>query len=336
MTIIGVMGCSALLIGAFGLYDGMNDVKTWEYGQINHYESKLIVDENASTSQIDAAVSAVNGDKIMEDSIEIESDNTKKLGSLLVLNGTDLITPTDKVKNKIEIGNDEVSISQKMANMLNVSIGDTVKWHIMGSDKWVETKIDGIHADPISQGFIMSPNKLEGLGLNYTPTSVITSEHVNETYDGIKTFTTLEDIENNWDKLSEAVWLIIYVLSFFACILAAIVLYNLGLLSFTEIEREIATLKVLGFKTRDLRRLLLTQNLVFTTIGFILGIPLGLYVLDLMWSSSETSFYVIPSLTITNLLLSAVITFSLSIFVNLLFSKRIKNLDMVESLKSGE
>ena len=336
MTIIGVMGCSALLIGAFGLYDGMNDVKSWEYGQINHYESKLIVDDNASTSQIDAVVSAVNGDKIMEGSIEIESSNSKELGSLLVLNGTDLITPTDMDKNKIEIGNDEFSISQKMAEMLNVGVGDTVKWHIMGSDKWVETRIDGIHADPISQGLIMSPNKLEGLGLNYTPTSVITSEHVNKTYDGIKTTTTLEDIENDWDKLSETVWLIIYVLSFFACILAVIVLYNLGLLSFTEIEREIATLKVLGFKTRDLRRLLLTQNLIFTTIGFILGIPLGLHVLDLMWTSSETSFYVIPSLTITNLLLSAVITFSLSILVNLMFSKRIKNLDMVESLKAGE
>ena len=223
-----------------------------------------------------------------------------------------------------------------MADMLNVSIGDTVKWHIMESNKWIDTRIDGIHADPVSQGFIMSQNKLEGLGLNYTPTSVITSEHVSETYDGIKTTTTLNDIENDWDKLTETVWLIIYVLSFFACILAVIVLYNLGLLSFTEIEREIATLKVLGFKTRDLRRLLLTQNLIFTAIGFVLGIPLGLYVLDLMWTSSETSFYVIPSLTITNLLLSGVITFSLSILVNLMFSRRIKNLDMVESLKSGE
>ncbi|WP_407432558.1 FtsX-like permease family protein [Methanobrevibacter sp.] len=336
MTIIGVMGCTALLIGAFGLYDGMNDVKGWEYGHINHYESKLIFDDNASSSQIDAAVSHVNGEKIMDKSIEIESKNAKKLGSLLVLNDTHLITPTDKNKNQIEIGNDEVSISQKMADMLNVSIGDTVKWHIMESNKWIDTRIDGIHADPVSQGFIMSQNKLEGLGLNYTPTSIITSEHVSETYDGIKTTTTLNDIENDWDKLTETVWLIIYVLSFFACILAVIVLYNLGLLSFTEIEREIATLKVLGFKTRDLRRLLLTQNLIFTAIGFVLGIPLGLYVLDLMWTSSETSFYVIPSLTITNLLLSGVITFSLSILVNLMFSRRIKNLDMVESLKSGE
>ena len=336
MTIIGVMGCTALLIGAIGLYDGFSEVKDWEYNQINHYESKLIIDDNASTSQIDEATSKVNGDKILDASIEFVSADTKKLGSLMVLNGTDLITPTDKDKNKIEIGNDEVSISQKMADQLNLSIGNTVKWHIMGSDKWVKTKVDRIHADPISQGIIMSPYKLEKLGLNYTPTSIITSEHVNKTFEGFKTTTTQKDIEMTWDEISQTMWLFIYILSFFACFLAIVVLYNLGLLSFTEIEREIATLKVLGFKSSYLRRLLLTQNLILTGIGFILGVPLGLYMLDLMWTSSGTSFYIIPSLTITNIAISALITFSLSILVNLIFSNKIKNLDMVESVKASD
>jgi putative ABC transport system permease protein len=272
----------------------------------------------------------------MEESIEIESSDTKKLGKLLVLNSTDLITPTDKEKNKIEIKNDEISISQKMADMLNLDIGDTIEWHIMGSNKWVKTKIDKIHADPTSQGLIISQYKLEKLGLNYTPTSVITSEHVNKTYDGFKSTTTHDDIQRSWDEISQNMWLFIYTLSFFACVLAIIVLYNLGLLSFTEIEREIATLKVLGFKSNALRRLLLTQNLIFTAIGFILGVPLGLYVLDLIWSSSGNSLYIIPSLTISNLVLSAAITFSLSILVNLMFSNKIKKLNMVESLKASE
>ena len=318
------------------MYDGLNDVKEWEYGQINHYESKLIIDEDTLTSRIDEVASEVNGDKIMEGSIEIESGDSKKLRTLMVLNGTDLITPTDKDKHKIEIGEDEVSISQKMSDLLDVGIGDTVKWHIMGSDKWVKTKIDKIHGDPISQGLIMSPYKLEKLGLNYTPTSIITSKHVEKTYDGFKATTTHDDVEKEWDTMTQTMWLFIYILGFFACVLAVIVLYNLGLLSFTEIEREIATLKVLGFKSSYLRRLLLTQNLIFTTIGFILGVPLGLYMLNLMWTSSDISFYVVPSLTITNLLLSAAITFSLSVLVNLMFSSKIRNLDMVESLKGSE
>ena len=336
MTIIGVIGCSALLVCAFGMYDGMNDLKEWEYSDINHYDSKLVVEDNASVSQIDNVAEDVNGDKIMESSIEIESDNAKKSGSLLVVNDTELITPTDYDRNHIEIRDDEVSISQKMADMLGVKVGDKVKWHIMGSDKWIKTKIDKIHADPISQGFIMSSDKLEDLDLNYTTTSIITAEHVDKEYDGVKVANSMKDMTSSWDEMTESMWLLIYILIFFAALLAIVVLYNLGLLSFTEIEREIATLKVLGFQTSALRKLLLTQNLWFTAIGFILGLPVGYMILDVMWASSGDSFYILPSITLSNLLLTAVITFALSIFVNLMFSRKIKRLDMVESLKSGE
>ena len=336
MTIIGVIGCSALLICAFGMYDGMNDLKEWEYNQINHYDSKLVIDENATTSQINTVADEVNGDKLMEGAIEIESDNAKKSGSLLVLNDTSLVTPTDYDWNKIEIADGEVSISQKMADMLGVGVGDTVKWHIMGSDKWVKTKIDKIHADPISQGLILSSEKLEDLDLNYTPTSIVTAQHVNQSYDGVKAANSMKDMTSSWDELTESMWLLIYILIFFASLLAVIVLYNLGLLSFTEIEMEIATLKVLGFKSGALRRLLLTQNLWFTAIGFILGLPVGYIILAVMWESSGDSFYILPSISPTNFLLTAVITFALSILVNLMFSRKIKKLDMVESLKSGE
>ena len=336
MTIVGVMGCTALLVSAFGMYDGMHDLKEWEYSQINHYDSKLIIDDEADISSIDDIADEVGGDKLMESVIEIESSTTKKSASLLVLNDTDLVTPTDYDWNKIEITDDEVSISQKMADLLDVDINDTVKWHIMGSDKWVNTTIDKIHADPISQGFIMSSDKLEDLDLNYTSTSIITSQHVDKNYSDIKAINSMKDMTSSWDEMTESMMLLVYILIFFACLLAIVVLYNLGLLSFTEIEREIATLKVLGFKTSALRRLLLTQNLWFTAIGFILGLPVGHYILKIMWDSSGDSFYILPFISISNFALALVITFVLSIIVNLMFSRKIKKLDMVESLKGVE
>ena len=336
MTIVGVIGCTALLVSAFGMYDGMNDLKEWEYNQINHYDSKLVIDEEAGLSEIDDVADEVDGDKLMESAIEIESGNVKKSGSLLVLNGTDLVTPTDYDWNRIEIADDEVSISQKMADMLGVGIGDTVKWHIMGSDKWVNTTIDKIHSDPVSQGFIMSADKLDDLDLNYSATSIVTAEHVDKNYSAIKASNSMKDMTSSWDELTESMWLLIYILIFFASLLAVVVLYNLGLLSFTEIEREIATLKVLGFKTKALRKLLLTQNLWFTAIGFILGLPVGYYILAIMWESSGDSFYILPSISPMNFILTAIITFSLSILVNLMFSRKIKKLDMVESLKDNE
>ena len=336
MTVIGVVGCTALLVCAFGMYDEMNDLNEWEFNQINHYDSKLIIDDEAGQSAIDDVANEVNGDELMEGAIEIESKSAKKSGSLLVLDGTDLVTPTDYDWNRIEIADDEVSISQKMADMLDVNVGDTVEWHIMGSDKWVNTTIDKIHADPTSQGFIMSKEKLEDLDLNYTPTSIVTAEHVDKNFTAIKSSSSMKDMTSSWDELTESMWLLIYILIFFASLLAVVVLYNLGLLSFTEIEREIATLKVLGFRTGDLRKLLLTQNLWFTTIGFILGLPVGYFILKIMWDSSGDSFYVLPSISLMNFIISGAITFSLSILVNLMFSRKIKKLDMVESLKSGE
>ncbi len=336
MTIIGVMGCTILLTCAFGLNDTMNDVMEWEYNQIQHFDGELIIDGEADQSTIDEIEEEVNGDALMESIIEIESSTAKKPGILLVTDETDLVTPTDENWNEIEIKDDEVSISQKMADLLDVDVGDSVKWHIMSSDKWIETKIDKFHADPNSQGLIMSRDKLEDLDLNYTPTSIVTAEHVDKNYSGIKSVTSKETRFENWRGITVAAWLLIYALITFASALSVIVLYNLGLLSFTEIEREIATLKILGFKTGDLRKLLLTQNLWFTAIGFILGVPIGYYLLRIMWASSGDSYYVLPSISLTNFLLTGIITFSLSILVNLMFSGKIRNLDMVESLKSDE
>lgn len=336
MTVIGIIGCTTLLICAFGLNDSMNQLTEWNFGHINQYDSELIIDTDAGSSAVDEVAKSVDGEKVMKTGIEIESSTVKKPGTLLVLKETDLITPTDDDWNKVEIKNDEVSISKKMAELLGVGVGDSVKWHLMDSNKWIEIKIDKIHADPNTQGIVMLKDTYDDLGLNYTPTSIITSEHVDKNYSAIKAYTTKESRIGNWQGLTQAAWLLIYIMTAFASILAVIVLYNLGLLSFTEIEKDIATLKILGFKTKDLRKLLLTQNLWFTTIGFIVGVPIGSYILKTMWQSSGDSFYLIPSISLTTLVLTGIITFSLSIGVNLMFSGKIKKLDMVESLKNNE
>ena len=336
MAIVGVMGCVALLVSAFGMNDSMDNLKTWEYDDISHFESKLIINNGASLSDIDDVRKDVNGHTIMEQAIEIKAQGNEKTASLLILNDTNLISQTDKNKNPLSLSNTDISLSAKMAESLNVGVGDTIKWHVIGSDDWVECKITNIHGEPLSQGIILSSDKLDELGLNFTPTSIITSQNVDKEYDSIKSVTTLSEMKENWDEMSGSIMMMVSILIFFAILLAIVVLYNLGILSFTEIEREIATLKVLGFKTGDLRKLLLTQNIIFTAIGFILGIPLGFYLMTLMMDAAGESLYYIPSLTLGNIILSGVITFAVSIVVNLLFSSKIKNLNMVEALKDVE
>ena len=336
MAIVGVMGCVALLISAFGMNDSMDNLKTWEYDDISHFESKLIIKSGVSQGDIDDVRKEVNGSTIMEQAIEIKSQENEKMASLLALNDTHLISQTDKNKNPINLSDTDISLSEKMAENLDVGVGDTIEWHIVGSDDWVECKITNIHGEPLSQGIILSADKLKDLGLNFTPTSIITTEHVDNDYDSIKSVSTIGQMKSNWDEMSASVMMMVSILIFFAILLAMVVLYNLEILSFTEIEREIATLKVLGFKTGDLRKLLLTQNIAFTSLGFVLGIPLGFYLITLMLNASGESMYHVPVLTLGNILLSGIITFAVSIVVNLLFSSKIRNLNMVEALKDVE
>ncbi|AMD17986.1 cell division protein FtsX [Methanobrevibacter sp. YE315] len=336
MAIIGVMGCVALLIAAFGMNDSMNDIKTWEYEDISHFESKLVIANNPSLSELDDILDDTNGSFIMQMPIEIKANDMEDTVLVLASNNTDLISYTDSNKNPIEIKEGKVSISIKLANKFNLSVGDEIKWHIVGSDDWISSKIGQIHAEPVSQGLIMSPDTLEDEGLNFTPTSILTTEKFDNDSDSIKSVTTLESMEDSWTEMTSSVMMMVSVVTVVAAVLAILVLYNLGILSFTEMEREVATLKVLGFKTNFLRRLLLTQNLVFTAIGFVLGIPLGFYFMTLMMDAAGESLYYVPTLTWGNILLTAAITFSISIIVNLMFSGRIKDLDMVEALKDVE
>ena len=336
MSIVGVLACTLIIVASFGCMGGFDEMKEWSYDDINHYSSKLVLEENATVSQIDYIAEDVGGEKLMESSIEIKSGDVKKSGVITVLDDNKLYTPTDDDKNPIKISDNEVSISKKMAQLLDVKEGDTVKWHIMGSDEWVSTKVGNIHSDPTSQGIIVTKEKLDDLGLNYTVTSIISSDNVDKNYSGVKTIFSMDSLTDSWDDMMESSMTIIYLLAVFASLLSVIVLYNLGLLSFTEIKREFATLKVLGFKSSQLRKLLLTQNLWFTTIGFVIGVPLGREVLQYLWGTMGDSFYLKATISIKTLIITFIITYVVSILVNLLFSGKIKKLNMVESLKDNE
>ena len=336
MAIVGVMGCVALLIAAFGMNDSLDELKSWEYDDISHYGAKLQLSNEANPMELYYILNYTEGSFIMQQSMEMKVNGMEDTAVLLVSNDTDLISYTDKDRNQIEIDEGDVSISVKLAEKFNLTVGDRIKWHIVGSDEWVSSKIGNIHAEPISQGLIMSPDTLEDQGIDFTPTNILTPDPFGERYDSIKSVTSLEKMEESWDDMTTSVMMMVYVVTIVAVILAILVIYNLGILSFTEMEREIATLKVLGFKTNTLRKLLLTQNVIFTAIGFILGIPLGFYFMTVMMGAAGDSLYYIPTLTWGNILLVAVITFAVSIAVNLMFSDKIKDLDMVEALKDVE
>ena len=339
MSIFGVFACALLVMSAFGMVDSINDVEDWQYNQIYNFNSKLILDENITDSQLDHILEETNGEGIMEEAIELKYKGNKKTGTLTVMNQSEFYRVTDSNRNYIELDPDGIAISDKMAEVLGLEVGDKVRWHVAGNPKWIDSEITETYSIPFGQGMIMSPKTFEKEGgddYNYSANVVLSKENVKENYTGVTSITTSEDIRSGWNIMTEPMDMMVSILTTFAIVLAVVVLYNLGLLSFTEIQRELATLKVLGFNSKSLRRLLLTQNLWFSTIGFLLAIP-GAYLLMGVMMGSTGDDYCFPiNIYLWNFILSFIITFGLSVLVNLAFSFKIKKVNMVESLKSNE
>ena len=339
MSVFGVFACALLVMSAFGMVDSINDVEDWQYNQIYNFNSKLILEENITDSQLDHILDETGGEGIREEAIELKYKGIKRTGTLTVMNDSEYYKVTDANRNYIHLNPDGIAISDKMAEVLGLKVGDKVRWHVAGNPKWIDSEITETYSIPFGQGLIMSPKTFDREGgdeYNYSSNVVLTKKNVNKNYTGVSSITTMDDIRSGWSIMTEPMDMMVSVLTTFAIVLAVVVLYNLGLLSFTEIQRELATLKVLGFNSKSLRRLLLTQNLWFSTIGFILAIP-GAYILMGIMMGSTGDEYCFPiNIYLWNFVVSFLITFGLSVLVNLAFSRKIKKVNMVESLKSNE
>lgn len=336
MAVLGVLGCTALLVCAFGMNDAMKDVKDWQYNQINQFSSKLSINDVATDSQIKDALFRVDGQAIMEDTVEIKAGAMKKSGALTVCDNVTLQKLTDKDRNIISLPEDGVMLSYKMANELGVKKGDEIKWHIYGNDKWVESFVTGIYRNPISQGITLTRKSLENLGYKFKTTAILSKEKISGKISGISSIQNTDDLVKGWNKMTEAMMMMVDILIAAASLLAVVVLYNLGILSFTEMERELATLKVIGLKSKKLGHLLLVQDLLLSIVGFVIGIPVGKWLVNAMITTAGDSFDMISKIHLTNVLTSFFITFALAFLVNLMFSGKIKKIDMVGSLKGVE
>ena len=336
MAVIGVFGCTALIVCALCMNDSMEDLKVWQYETVNRYESKLTLNESATPDQIENILRMVHGETVMEGKIEIRTDGKKKSALLLITDNTTLIQPTDVHLNPVDLPADGISITLKTAELLGVKQGDYIEWHIYGIEKWIKSKIAAVYREPVNQGITMTRVYFESQGMTFQPTAILSAERVLENIEGVDSVQSTADSIAGWNDLTEAMYIMVYLLIIAAAVLSVVVLYNLGLLTFTEMEREMATLKVIGLKSGKLRGLLLTQNLWFSTVGFALGVPGGLWLTNIIVSFSGESFDFPMSPHLLTLLISFAFTFGLSVLVNLLFSRKIRRLNMVESLKAVE
>ena len=144
------------------------------------------------------------------------------------------------------------------------------------------------------------------------------------------------DMEKAYEKSMSMVNLMVYMMIGFSSIMIIVVLYNSGSLSFNERIKELATLKVMGFRSGRIRQLLSVQNLWLSLVGIVIGIPLGNVSLNAMMNSNGENFDYMLKLPMIDYVLSGILVMAVSMLVSFMFSKRIHKLDMVEVLKGCE
>jgi len=338
VSLIGVIGCVILTFTAFGMNDSLEDVKTWKFEEIDHFQTNLVLEDNITQSQLDDLIDEVNGTPIYEGSTELKANGIKKSASLSIYNETDLITVTDSSWNKVNLTEDGVAITEKMAELLKVDVGDTIKWHDPSTNKWYNATIDDIYSDPYTQGILMSTDKYESFDddLNFTANEVISLEDVDKNYTGVRTVNTIDKLVDSFDSMVELMNTFVVIFLLFAIVLGIVILYNLGVMSYAETERELATLKVLGFNNKQLRRIIMLPNILYAIFGFIIGFIPAYYTLIVSMRTTGDAYYFPVLIHPQSVIFTFVFILAISIVVGLLISRKLKHLDMVESLKAKE
>lgn len=338
VVVIGITGCTALLLFGLGLKDSINSISNWMYKDLNIYQSKINLEENHSNESLTAIVENYEGQLVQESSIELKANDVKKQGSLTVLDSGQQILFENESRKKIFLPAEEIGVSYKMAELLGIKTGDTIEWRIYGEKDWIESTVSAVYRAPIGQGISINRDEYERMGSTFRPTALLTSERIanDSNFEAVKNIQNKNDLIDGFNDLLESIKMIIVILVFAAIVLGSVVLYNLGALSFTERMRELATLRVLGFLPNKIYSLLQMQNVWLTVVGIIIGIPTGYFLTVFMFSTMPDSLDMATDISVISVIISIIGTFAISVLINLILSRNIKDIDMVSALKSVE
>lgn len=359
MTVLGIAGCTALILTGFGIKDSIEMILTGQYGTLFKYDMSLVIQSDMTDKQIYELrknlsdideinkyefFSYENGDiKVNNTTKEITivvPENLKKMDKFIHLQDR-------KTQNPIELNNKGIVLTEKIARDLGVKAGDEIEL-INSDDKKAKIKVSHITENYISHYAYISPENYTKLfekdldfnrviGILNNPSVKIEDKLSKklfdiETVDGI-TFNTAskETFHNTIKNLNYVV--LIMIIS--AGALAFVVLYNLTNVNISERIREIATIKVLGFYDKEVSAYIYRENIILTIIGTVVGLGLGTILHKFIMVTVEIQSMMFGRvIDMSSYFIATVLTIVLSLFVNLAMFYKLRNVKMVESLKS--
>lgn len=341
MGLAGVVGCCALIVCALGMLDSMNFFVKLQFEDLYNFDYKLNLKENLSNNELQDLYDKYGSNTSQSLGIEIKDiDGKREANNILVTDAGNYLRFVDN-KNKIKEkpSDDGVYVTYKLASNKGYKLGDEITWHIYGDSKYYSSKIIGFNKDPQNQNVSMTRKYLENLGITYQPDSLYTNIDLSNTKE-IKNVETIQNIDNLKDgmtgMLSMMKTMLILIIGI-AVLLGGIIIYNLGILSYTEKEYQFATLKVLGFKDNQIKNIFIKQNNWIAIVSIIFGLPIGYYLTDWLFKTAIEEHYDFGAFIETKTyIISAIGTFIVSYLVSRFLARKIKKIDMVTSLKGNE
>ena len=335
MSLIGIIGCTLLIVGSLGMRDTMTAFLDMYYNDATNYSSRIYVSEDATDEQIQELIKKYDGDWSASVSVQL---NEKAISlDVYELTTNKVRFPSAETKDFENIADDGAYICKRLSDEFNLKKGDTVTISPYGSDDEYTLKISGIIRS-VSENIVISPKYAEKAGIAVKADSIYTSTEKADikAESAIKSVQSKQMIIDSFDTFNEIMNMMVAVLIVAATVLGIVVLYNLGVMSYTERYREMATLKVVGLRNRKIGKLLISQNMWVTVIGVIVGIPAGIGTLSFLVTQLASEYEMRISVSVLSIAVSAVLTFAVSLLVSLMVARKNKKIDMVEALKGAE
>ena len=361
MTVLGIGGCMGLLLVGFGLKDSIMAIGDRQFGYIRTYSSTLALEEDAGEAEKTALMERARQDSQIEEAmwayektIDVGKGEKEKSSYLTVIEDTgklpDFIALQDQTtKEKYELDDSGVIVTEKLAKLLDLSAGDTI-WLKEGERARVEVTVSHVVENYYFHYIYMTESLYEQL-YGETPeyNEILTvneaddeafEEQFQERYmkeDGVLNVSFIGSISDRVEDMLKSMNTVIYVLVIAAGLLAFIVLYNLNNINISERKRELATLKVLGFYDREVTGYVTRENLCLTLIGCAAGVVIGQILHRYIIVTAEIDLMMFGrEINGISYVISILLTFLFSVIVNVFMHFHLKKVDMVESMKSVE
>ena len=339
--IVGVTACAMLIVCSLGMLNSMNYFIDLQFNRIFNFDYKLSLKSNINSDEL-KDLTEKYGDNTSESLyIEIkDKDGNRESNNIFVTDSKDYVRFVDNKDKFIKLDNDDgIYVTYKLAKTNRYKIGDEITWHISGDNTYHTSKVVGFNKDPQNQNVTVTRKYLESLGIEYKPDSLYTNEDLSNTKEitNVEVISNIDELKEGMEGMLQTMKTMIALIIVIAVILGVVIIYNLGILSYTEKQYQFATLKVLGFKNKQIEKIFIKQNNIIAIISIILGLPTGFYLTDWLFKTAiEESYDFGAHINIETYVIATIGTFLISYLVSKLLAKKIKKIDMVTSLKGNE